>query len=199
MNGVQILGGFLRRERPGARQITGMALPSGASAPLVAVEAGRLAAFVLWEEDRAFRRPLRIILECLTVCHEVWLVTSVTGAQVSQHMLPPEAGIRVTTDEGLHLGVARPASIGRPQVKDLVHLLNDVERMEIGAVLGVSSNPLAVAAAGQLKWGSAPFGVRVCEILGDRAGPAPCLKNPSPEIILRAAQPAAVLATPVRL
>lgn len=189
MSGLKSLAGHIERERPGARQLLGMRLPGGAVVPFAAVEAGRMAAFITWDEDRPFRRAAATMKQALEHFHEVWLVTTVEAARQIRKALPIEVGIRIVDEDGGPLGVGHPASIMRPAVKELVELLSDNERAILAALLGVRDTTVTLAAAGSLRWGTLAFVDRLCDTLGDRAGPAPDLLNPSPEMILKAARP----------
>lgn len=152
MNDIDILAAFIARERPGARLVRDMSLPDGSVVALTAVETGRLAGFLTWEEDRPMGRVLRATRESVKHLHETWVVTSLMGARLLKGEVPGEVGLRVLREGTTQPGVAHPATVMSPPVPQLVELLTREERLEIAGKLGVSDAILAVAAGGQLKW-----------------------------------------------
>lgn len=198
MNDIDILAAFIARERPGARLVRDMSLPDGSVVALTAVETGRLAGFLTWEEDRPMGRVLRATREAVKHLHETWVVTSLMGARLLKGEVPGDVGLRVVREGTTQPGVAHPATVLSPPVAQLVELLSREERLEIAGKLGVSDAVLAVAAGGQLKWGSAKFRDMLVDAIGER-NPHDPLAPPTPAQILLAAKPHAELIPVVQL
>jgi hypothetical protein len=196
MNDIDILAAFIARERPGARLVRDMKLPGGSVVALTAVETGRLAGFLTWEEDRPIGRIIRATRESVKHLHETWVVTSLMGGRLLKGEVPGEAGIRVVREGTTQPAVAHPATVVTPAVAQLVELLAHEERLEMAGKLGVSDAVLAVAAGGQLKWGSARFREMLVDLVGDRVPRDP---RPTPAEILIAAKPHPALAPVVQL
>jgi hypothetical protein len=85
-----------------------------------------------------------------------------------------------------------------PPVPQLVELLTREERLEIAGKLGVSDAILAVAAGGQLKWGSAKFRDMLVDAIGER-NPRDPMAPPTKAEILLAAKPRPELIEVVQL
>lgn len=198
MNDIDILAAFIARERPGARLVRDMKLPGGSVVALTAVETGRLAGFLTWEEDRPIGRIIRATRESVKHLHETWVVTSLMGGRLLKGEVPGEVGIRVVREGTTQPAVAHPATVVTPAVAQLVELLALEERVEMAGKLGVSDAVLSVAAGGQLKWGSARFREMLVDLVGDRAPHDPNAR-PSPAEILIAAKPHPALARVVQL
>lgn len=192
MNDIDILAAFIARERPGARLVRDMRLPDGSVVALTAVETGRLAGFLTWEEDRPMGRVLRATREAVKHLHETWVVTSLMGARLLKGEVPRDVGLRVVREGTTQPGVALPATVLSPPVAQLVELLSLEERKALAGKLGVSDAVLAVAAGGQLKWGSAKFRDMLVDAIGERSPHDP-LAPPTPAQILLAAKPHAEL------
>lgn len=196
MNDIDILAAFIARERPGARLVRDMKLPGGSVVALTAVETGRLAGFLTWEEDRPIGRIIRATRESVKHLHETWVVTSLMGGRLLKGEVPGEVGLRVVREGTTQPAVAHPATVVTPSVAQLVEILTPEERLEVAGKLGVSDAVLSVAAGGQLKWGSARFREMLVDLVGDRVPRDP---RPTPAEILIAAKPHPALTPVVQL